>query len=1101
MRRCVLLFAALLLTGPVAARPVPADTQAVASAQPERRGWDVTAPFGPTREVVFTTTEGTWMSLDVSPDGREIVFDLLGDLYLLPIEGGEARPLTQDAAWNVQPRFSPDGRRIAFTSDREGGDNLFVMDRDGSNVRAVTNEDFRLLNNPWWTPDGQYLVARKHFTGTRSLGAGEMWMYHVETGGAGLRLTERRNDQQDAGEPALSPCGRFLYWSEDMTPGPTFQYNKDPHAGIYVIRRLDLETGRIENVTGGPGGAVRPTPSPDGRQLAFVRRVRERTVLFVRDLESGAERPVWDGLSKDQQETWAIFGVYPNFAWLPDGSAIVIWAQGGLWRVSTDPNLDLAQRAQPIPFRVEVRRTVHEAVRVPQDPHPERTTVRMIRDAVTSPDGRRLAFNAVGSVWIKDLPDGTPRQLSPDGMRAYFPSFSPDGRTVVFVGWTDEDLAAIFAVPATGGTPRRLTDRPGYYRNPRFSPDGRTIVFERTTGNAILGVVHGTEPGIYRMPATGGEMTLVSRTGRDPFVSPDGERVFFLTGFGIGKEYKSVRLDGGDERTHFTLRDAARVVPSPDGRWVAFNDLHNVYVAPFPRTGGPIALGRDTRAIPVRRVTRDAGHSIHWSADSRTLHWTLGPEYFAKPLEHAFAFLEGAPEELPEPPERGLPIGLELPSDRPSGTVAFTNARIITMRGDEVIEGGTVVVEGNRIAAVGPDVPVPAGAFVVDATGTTILPGLIDVHAHVGTSGNGISPEQSWPYLANLAFGVTTAHDPSANTEMIFSEAEMIRTGRMVGPRLFSTGTILYGADGDFRAVVNSLEDARSHVRRMKAVGAFSVKSYNQPRRNQRQQVLQAARELGILVYPEGGSFFQHNMNMIVDGHTGIEHAIPVWPLYEDVIRLWAATEVGYTPTLVVGYGGLWGEEYWYQASNVWEHDRLMTFTPRAIVDARAIRRTTFPEWDLNHVGLAESARRLVEAGGRVQLGSHGQLQGLAAHWELWMFGQGGMTPMQALRAATLDGARYLGMEEHLGSIEPGKLADLLVLEANPLEDLRHSEAIRYVMVNGRLFDAATMDEIGNHPRPRRPLYFEREGSSDALVWRELGDHFGMVGGHCPGPH
>jgi imidazolonepropionase-like amidohydrolase/Tol biopolymer transport system component len=1091
------VLAALLAAAPaLAQQPAPTDTVA-ATASPANGGtWDVTAPFGPTREVAFTTTEGTWMSLDVSPDGREIVFDLLGDLYLLPISGGEARQLTQDAAWNVQPRFSPDGRRIAFTSDREGGDNVFVMDRDGSNSRAVTNEDFRLLNNPFWTPDGEYIVARKHFTGTRSLGAGEMWMYHASAGGAGLRLTERRNDQQDAGEPALSPDGRHLYWSEDLTSNPVFQYNKDPHAGIYTIRRLDLETGRTENVTGGPGGAIRPTPSPDGETLAFVRRVRERTVLFLRDLESGAERPLWDGLSKDQQETWATFGVYPNFAWTPDGRALVIWAQGGLWRVDA-----ASGAATAIPFRAEVRRTVHEAVRSPKEAHPERFTVRMIRDAETSPDGQTLAFNAVGSIWTRALPSGTPRQLSPEGQHAFFPTFSPDGRTVVYVGWTDEGAGHLYAVPAGGGTPRRLIARPGYYRTPRFSPDGRTLVFSRATGNGILGAVHGTEAGIYRMPAAGGEMTLVSRAGRDPRFDASGERVYFLDGFGIGKTYKSVRLDGGDERTHFNLQYVNAVVPSPDGRWVAFTDLHNVYIAPLPRTGRAVDLNRDTRALPVRRVTRDAGHSLHWSADSRTLHWTLGPEYFSKPLTDAFAFLEGAPEELPEPAERGLPIGLELASDVPTGAVAFTNARIVTMRGDEVIEGGTLVVSGNRIAAVGPsgEVTVPAGARVVDASGHTLMPGIVDVHAHVGTSGNGISPQQSWPYYANLAFGVTTAHDPSANTEMIFSEAEMLRAGRMVGPRLFSTGTILYGADGDFKAVINSLDDARSHLRRLNAVGAFSVKSYNQPRRNQRQQVLQAAREMDILVYPEGGSFFHHNVNMVVDGHTGIEHAVPVWPLYDDVIRLWAATEVGYTPTLVVGYGGLWGEEYWYQESNVWEHERLMRFTPRREVDGRAIRRTTFPEWDLNHVGLAETARRLVDAGGRVQLGAHGQLQGLAAHWELWMFGQGGMTPMQGLRAATLDGARYLGLDRDIGSLEPGKLADVLVIDGNPLENLRESERIRYVMMNGRLYDAASMDEVGPRERQRQPFWFEREGASDAAVWRSEAESVHALG--CHGAH
>ncbi len=421
------------------------------------------------------------------------------------------------------------------------------------------------------------------------------------------------------------------------------------------------------------------------------------------------------------------------------------------------------------------------------------------------------------------------------------------------------------------------------------------------------------------------------------------------------------------------------------------------------------------------------------------------------------------------------------------------------MNGGQVIEDGALVVERNRITAIGPtdDVAIPGDATVIDVAGKTIMPGLVDVHAHMWHGD--ISPQQSWLYLANLAFGVTTTHDPSNNTEVVFSQSEMVQAGEMVGPRIYSTGTILYGAEGDFKAVINSLDDARSHLRRMQAVGAFSVKSYNQPRRNQRQQVIKAARELKMMVYPEGGSFFYHNMSMVLDGHTGIEHSIPISPFYKDVLTLWGASDVGYTPTLVVGYGGLWGENYWYQKTNVWEHERLLTFVPRAIVDARARRRVKAPEEEFGHIDNAKAAKALLDAGGKVQLGAHGQLQGLAAHWELWMFVQGGMTPMQALRAATLDGAYYIGMDPELGSLESGKLADLVVLNSNPLENIRNSEDILYVMQNGRLYDAATMDEIGNHPRERRKLWWEHPKTSEAFVWQDDGFGFSEVRCGCFG--
>ncbi|MDH4037963.1 MAG: amidohydrolase family protein [Candidatus Krumholzibacteria bacterium] len=1054
----------------------------------DKKKWDVEAPLGPTKTVEFDTDEGTWMNLDVSPDGKQIAFDLLGDIYIMPLSGGKATLLRGGPAYEVQPRFSPDGTRICYTSDKDGADNVWIMNRDGSEPRQVTKEDFRLVNNGVWTPDGNYIVAKKHFTSTRSLGAGEMWLYH-ESGGEGLQITKRRNDQQDVGEPWVSPDGRYVYFSEDTSPGPYFQYNKDPNGDIYVIRRVDRESGEIKNIVAGPGGAVRPQVSPDGKTIAYVHRVRTKTVLYTHDLASGAQYPVWDGLSHDQMETWATFGVYPNFQWMPDGTSIVIWAKGRIHRV------DIATRkAVNIPFQVHATQMVNDALRFKQDVSPATFEAKMLRHGDTSPDGRWFVFSAVGHIWKKRLPDGKPVRITKDERWEYYPSFSADAKWIVYTTWSNDRAGSINRVKLDGGGMKTLTTRPGFYYTPRYSPDGTKIVFDRGRGNAILGFTHGTDPGLYWMPAEGGEATLIRESGESPRFSRDGKRVYFMEGIEDNKSaYKSVRLDGGDERTLFSSKYANQYVPSPDEEWLAFTELFQAYIIPFPKTGKEVDLSGKEKAIPIKRVTRDAGSFLHWSSDSSKLHWTIGPQYFTRAIAESFEFVPGAPDSIAPPDTTGIGVGLVLDADVPTGVVALTNARIITMKGDEVIEKGTIVVDRNRITAVGASVEVPKGAKVIDCSGKTIMPGLIDVHAHMWHSD--ITPAQSWLYLANLAFGVTTTHDPSNPTETVFTNAEMVRMGELVGPRVFSTGTILYGADGDFKAVVNSLDDARSHLRRMKAVGAFSVKSYNQPRRNQRQQVIKAARELEMMVVPEGGSFFFHNMTMILDGHTGIEHTIPVAPIYKDVTTLWGASKTGSTPTLVVGYGGLWGENYWYQKSNVWENERLLTFTPRPVVDERSRRRTMVPDDEFNHVALARNCKDLIDAGASVQLGAHGQLQGLGAHWELWMFTQGGMSNMEALHCATSRGAWYIGMDHDLGSLETGKLADLIVLDKNPLDDIHNSETVRYTMINGRIYDAHTMNEIGNHARERLPFYWEMPGASDAFVWQ--GDAHGYMHVEC----
>lgn len=1053
--------------------------------------WDVEAPHGPTHTLEFDTDEGTWMNLDVSPDGREIVFDLLGDIYIMPIAGGKASLLRGGPAFEVQPRFSPNGKRISYTSDKDGADNIWVMNRDGSDPKQVTKEDFRLVNNAVWTPDGNYVVAKKHFTSTRSLGAGEMWLYHVSGGGEGLQITKRRNDQQDVGEPCVSRDGRYVYFSEDMSPGPSFQYNKDPNGEIYMIRRADRETGEVTNIITGPGGAARPQVSPDGKGIAYVHRVRSKTVLYVFDIASGAQHPIFDGLSKDQMETWATFGVYPNYQWMPDGKSIVAWAKGRICRV------DLASgKATNIPFEVHAKHVIADALRFQQDVSPATFEAKMIRHGVTSPDGTWFVFSAVGHLWKKKLPDGVPVRVTKDPWWEYWPSFSADGKWIVYTTWDNDDAGGIYKAHLDGGGRKKLSPQPGFYYSPSFSPDGKKIVYQRGDGDAILGVTYGTDPGLYWTGAEGGEAKLVREDGRLPRFSKDGERVYFVTDVADSRTaFKSVRLDGGDERTLFTSKYATQFVPSPDEQWLAFTELFQAYIVPFAKTGKEVDLNAKEKAIPIKQVTRDAGSFLHWSGDSKKLHWTIGPEYFTRAIANSFSFVEGAADSIAPPDTTGIDVGLKLDTDVPTGAVAFVNARIITMKGSEVIENGAVVVDRNRIVAVGatPNVEIPRGAKVIDCAGKTIMPGLIDVHSHMFHPS--ITPAQSWVYLVNLAFGVTTTHDPSNPTETVFTNSEMVKAGYLRGPRVFSTGTILYGADGDFKAVVNSLDDARSHLRRMKAVGAFSVKSYNQPRRNQRQQIIKAARELEMMVVPEGGSFFFHNLSMILDGHTGIEHTIPIAPIYKDVTALWGASKSGSTPTLIVGYGGIWGENYWYQKSNVWENERLLTFTPRPVVDERSRRRTMSPDDEFNHIALARNCKDLTDAGVSIQLGAHGQLQGLGAHWELWMFTQGGMTNMEALRAATLNGAWYLGLDHDLGSLEPGKLADLIVLDANPLDDIHNSEKISYTVANGRVYDARTMNEVGNHPRARLPFYWEKPGASEAFIWH--GAAMGYMPGGC----
>jgi imidazolonepropionase-like amidohydrolase/Tol biopolymer transport system component len=1057
--------------------------------KPEKeKKWSVNAPQGVFKTANIDVTQGTWMNIDVSPDGKKIVFDLLGDIYTLPITGGEATPLMTDIAWQMQPSFSPDGQHIAFTSDEDGGDNLWIMKADGTEGKAVSSETFRLLNSPAWSPDGNYIVGRKHFTSSRSLGAGEVWMYH-KTGGNGVMLTKRPNEQKDLGEPAFSPDGKYVYFSQDATPGKTFHYSKDSEKGIYKIKRLELATGEIKTVISGTGGAIRPTPSPDGKYIAFISRDDFQSNLYLYNLKNGEETKVYEGLERDMQETWAIHGVYPTIAWTPDSESLVFWNKGKINRLELEDDL-AKSKEQVVEFRVKTSKKIQQALSFNQHIEQDNFSVKMLRDVKISPDGKKVVFESMGYIYTQSILNGkakgkAKRLTKHTSMNELNPNFSRDGKKVVYATWHDDKQGQIRITSLRRGKTKSLLMSPGKYVEPTFSPDGKTVVYRKVSGGYITKPSWDLNPGVYAVSSDGEskkhKASLLTENGVQPHFGKNNEDVYLVRG---GKKPQLVRvsLDGKDDKALYQGEFSTEYRVSPNGEYLAFAERFKVFVTPFVERGEVIDIGPKAKNLPVEQLSIRAGEGVNWSGSSDELYWSLGANLYQANVSDLFAIKAGKKAQEHDDNKAGSNeilttyLGFKQSVDKPEGILAFVNGKVITMEGEQIIENGVVLIEGNVIKAVGTkaQVDIPKGAKVIDIKGKSIMPGLVDAHAHGSQGNNEIIPQQNWKNYAGLAFGVTTVHDPSNDTTEFFAASEMQKSGKIVAPRLFSTGTILYGATvAGYTAHVDSLDDAKFHVERLKAAGAFSVKSYNQPRRNQRQQFIQAARELEMLVVPEGGSLLQHNLTMVVDGHTTLEHSIATAKVYDDIKQLWQQSNMAYTPTLVVAYGGIWGEKYWYDTTDVWLHPRLSKYVPADILQPSSMRRTKAPHHHYNHINVATVAKEMQDIGIKVNAGGHGQREGLAMHWEMWMMAQGGMTPLEALKTATISPAKTLGLAKQLGSIKAGKLADLMVVDGDISQDIRISDKVVYTLLNGRLYNADTMNEVGNYDNKRKPFYFE----------------------------
>jgi len=951
------------------------------------------------RTIEFETTEVTNPDVAISPDGQWLIFTMLGHLFQLPVGGGIAEQLTFGPYYDADPVFSPEGSRVAFVSDRDGSDgNIFLLNPADGQITQVTHEQW--VGRPTWRPDGQAIVYLSFVGGWVQRPAGRALIRSVPLRG---------------GEPiTLVPAPQLFRAAFYLPDGRLGWAVVEPGTGSQAISsKLEIRSldGTVQPLLTLEGDVQRVVTAPTGGGL------------YCRILRTGTEDLIFLPLPDAQEMVFATLRHLPyqyqspQFGAVADNDVVYLGDAGRLWKISRATG-----SRQPIGFTARVRLEIRDPIpplRQFFSPSPRSMPPQSIVAPQLSPDGLFLVFGAAWHLWRQPLNGGPAERLTEGAGFDLWPALSPDGQQIAFVHFEyGKEEVRLFHLQSKA---TRTLLSGGSYLNLSWSPDGQRVVFvEEGSPNRIAAV----------SVADGRKEQLVdigAWIGLRPHFSRDAQSLYFTQWYrqrtSRGARLRRLPLTGKGaletvSELEPTLKDG---LVSPDERWLIVRRDLEIWVAPF---GGRNIDGKD-----LRRLSTEGGRTFALTPDGSGVIYAAAGRVWRHPLAG------GDREEIP------IRLALEAPAQPP---ILLRRVRLLDFQAGGFRPETSLFLEGSRIRWIGSERgrQVPRETRIVDAGGRFAIPGLFDMHVHdFRWFLYEPSPE------AILAYGVTSVRDAGSRLHWLKALADRSETSGEPLPRYFFSGEFFRGEGNgnEWDVILESDDEVRSYVRRWKEEGAHFLK------------VSDHDRAIAEEAHRQGMPLVAHGMNLeqivkrVTLGYTSLEHNVARGRVYHDVLQMLALAGTRWDPTLVA-FDDL--RSRMRDEPERFADRKFRAFIPwwdsyAALLPGNGEDRERQSEW----VDLLASVREAHQLGVKLLAGTDLQAVGPSIHWELELLVQAGLSPLDVLRIATQQAAEALGADHDLGTLEVGKLADIVLLDANPLEDIRNTQTIWRVVKGGWVFD------------------------------------------------